>query len=119
MSLFCDRPFLASPGNRLSVARPRLGLFALMITGLLAWILLQAAQDRPFTPSLDLKGTEVPTRPADLPGQLQPKYGQLPLQFEQNHGQTDAEVAYLARGRVWLVSDPTGKHRSVSQRSWR
>ncbi len=98
MSLFRAHPFYTGSGNSLSAPRPAVGLIALIITGLLVWILLQAVQDRPFTPTLASKGTEVPARQADGLKKLQPNYGQLPLQFEQNQGQTDAEVSYLARG---------------------
>ena len=30
-------------------------------------------------------------------------YGKLPLSFEANHGQTDAQVKYLARGRGYTL----------------
>ena len=35
---------------------------------------------------------------ADVQAKVRQQYGQLPMQFEQNDGQTDPSVAFLARG---------------------
>ena len=49
----------------------------------------------------------VPTRPVDH-GRLREAYGQLPLSFEANHGQTDRAVKFLSRGSGYsLFLTPT------------
>jgi len=42
------------------------------------------------------------TIPAPVKTSAQEAYGRLPLQFEENRGQTDARVKFLARGRGYL-----------------
>jgi len=48
--------------------------------------------------SLDPPAAKLGASPA-----LVPSFGQLPLQFEANQGQTDAQVKFLARGRGYTM----------------
>src|SRR3712207_6803178 len=41
--------------------------------------------------------------PTTAPGRVVAAYGQLPLSFEANHGQTDARVDFLARGSGYTL----------------
>src|SRR5882672_5770549 len=49
--------------------------------------------------SLLAKNTPLPGKKYSSPQ----TWGELPLVFEQNHGQTDASVDYLARGKGYVV----------------
>jgi hypothetical protein len=65
-------------------------------------------------------GTTNPTLSANPAGtqQLQQAYGQLPIRFEANQGQTDAQVKFLARGSGYTVFlTPTGAVLSLQQES--
>ena len=45
----------------------------------------------------------VSARSASAPPQVHSSFGRTPLSFEENHGQTDARVKYLARGRGYTL----------------
>jgi len=55
--------------------------------------------------------------PAERRAALVSEYGKLPLDFEQNQGQTDARVKFLARGAgytVFLSDDQTATLRLIA-----
>jgi Beta-propeller repeat len=49
----------------------------------------------PAVPAIDLAASPAPL--------VSGKYGDLPLAFEENHGQTDSRVKYLARGKGYTL----------------
>ncbi len=66
----------------------------------------QGPRQRPsFRPKLDLleERTLLSSSPFDSTAALSAAYGQLPLSFERNDGQTDAQVDYLARGQGYTI----------------
>ena len=76
---------------------------------------LEALEDRLCLSSLPV-GTS--TTPADAASQarLSAAYGQLPLSFEANHGQTDSQVNFLSRGSGYsLFLTPTKAVLSLKQ----
>ncbi|MFI5455817.1 MAG: SBBP repeat-containing protein [Isosphaerales bacterium] len=76
---------------------------------------LEALEDRLCLSSLPV-GTS--TTPADAASQarLSAAYGQLPLSFEANQGQTDSQVNFLSRGNGYsLFLTPTEAVLSLSQ----
>ena len=50
-------------------------------------------------------GVIAPAVEAATASDLQSQYGQLPLNFEVNQGQTDGKVDFLARRRLFSVPD--------------
>jgi photosystem II stability/assembly factor-like uncharacterized protein len=99
-----------SPAWNVHVYRTRLrALLLAVVTVVIAWSALSGYSAKRDEPSVRLN----PRSEASLPTQKQPEgeksaaidkyYGNLPLSFEENRGQADASVKYIARGPGYSI----------------
>ena len=73
------------------------GIAALVLALVMAPLALPTASDGPKS------ADRPPADEAAVKAHLQAEYGRLPLAFEANHGQVDARVQFLARGRGYVL----------------
>ena len=90
--------------------KTRRHLFTFLMEGTLAVALSLA-------PVATLWADPVTTAPPPSMATVQSAYGRLPLSFEANHGQVDAQVRFLARGKGYtLFLTPTESVMVLQQR---
>jgi hypothetical protein len=73
------------------------GVAALVLALIVAPLALPTASEGPKP------ADRPPADEAAVKAHLQAEYGRLPLAFEANHGQVDARVQFLARGRGYVL----------------
>jgi hypothetical protein len=74
-----------------------LGVIALILTAVINLFALRSGAAKPAV-------TTGPTQPDPVArARVNEAYGQLPLQFEANHGQTEEQVKFLARGSGYTL----------------
>lgn len=78
-------------------------IFAFIRTAALGAILLLISPATPATAAVDPGTAPVVIDVTSRQSQLTTAYGQLPLQFEANRGQTDERVRFLARGSGYAL----------------
>src|SRR5688572_18417679 len=89
-------------------ARRALSRWALAVAFVIALAGYFAAPHAPLKPAADRIEPRAAEPAVEAAARARQAYGELPLQFEANRGQTDASVKFLARGsgyNLFLTSD--------------
>jgi hypothetical protein len=97
---FCFENAPSSLDRRSKAGKPQTGVERKMESNTRKWLVGMAV-----VTMLAGAATGAPENEADSHsnGRLQEGYGKLPLQFEENHGQTDSRVKFLARGAGYTL----------------
>ncbi len=81
--------------------------FKILSRWLMSLVLIQPlgifAFAAPTTPAVKPAFSRVSKISASIQKKIVPAYGNLPMSFEKNEGQTDARVKFLARGRGYRL----------------